>query len=249
MDKSKLIELILNMGKLADDPAAFENEASVAAAKIRELMTKHSLDWADVHAAQANEQEREYEKAFAHATAEYLYRGIQKWHWQLARIIARITHTKHFAAGNYMKFFGVSANAETAAALYAQWRANIDELAKKELFRYRMWLQKHYYHGENKKNFYTRLPPELRTKYYRISWIDGCLKGILQKVIENESKDQKALVLYKEEIDNQFRSHHPKVSLITPKDSKGFSVRGYEDGFSVGSKMDITAKPLKKGSG
>lgn len=244
MDNRKsIIDKIAQMQRLSENSGSFENEASVAARKIQELMEKYSISWAEVHQSEAIKQAAEYEQIFAEQSSDFIHGFVKKWHWDLAEIIAQITHTKYFLRGNrWMYFFGVDENAQIASALYAEWVVAIDAAAKDALKKYRAWLVKKFYTGQ--KNFYTQLPEEYQTKNYRESWIEGCLHAVSMKVIESQSQT-KALVLYDEEVEKKYKERYKKMKKAKISNLRGISWRGLFDGREFGSKLNIGAKKLK----
>lgn len=244
MDRQSIINKIAQMQSLTNDSGAFENEASIAARKIQELMEKYSISWAEVHQSEAIKQSAEYEKVFEDRPAEFIHGFVKKWHWDLARIIARITHTKYYLrGGKYMYFFGVEENAKIAAALYAEWVVTIDAAAKHALKKYRSWLVSKFYTGQ--KNFYTTLPREYRTDTYRESWIVGCLEGILLNVVQSESKSS-ALVLYDEEVTKKFHERNPKLKKVNVRQMNMSSMAGYSAGKDFGLNVNLQSKKLEK---
>lgn len=243
-NRQSIINKIAKMSKLTENSGAFEGEASNAASMIQTLMEKYAISWQEVHQSEAVKQEAEYERIFDNKGSEFTHGFVKKWNWDLARIIAKITHTKYYlAGGKYMYFFGVEENAQIAAALYTEWVVTIDAAAKHALKKYRSWLVSKFYTGQ--KNFYTQLPEEYQTKYYRESWIEGCLAGISERVRQEESQSS-VLVLYDAEVEKKFRQRNPRLKHVKTHGPSGYSSMGIQHGVEYGRNVNLKAKKLGK---
>lgn len=241
--RQSIINKIAQMQRLTADSGAFEGEVTAAANMINKLMEKYSISWAEIYQDAANKQQVEFQQAFDEKMSDFAIGMVKKWHWDLAGIIAEITHTKYFLRGNkWMTFFGVQENAEVATALYNQWVVAIDIAGKDALKKYRSWLVSKFYTGQ--KNFYTQLPQEYQTKYYRESWIAGCLAGISKNIVREQ---QTSLVLYDAEVEKQYKERYTKMRKAKVNNMKGFSHKGIADGMAYGSSINVGAKPLGKG--
>lgn len=252
--KDKIIDLISKMSALtATDSGAFQGEISNASAKIQELMDKYSITWAEVHGKMADKQSKEFEDAFTTQNSDYVHKKVLKWHWKLARIIARVTHTKYYVTRDTtMVFFGTTENASIASSLYTLWVANITKMAKDACEVHRKNMVEEY---GNRPKFWTSLPKELQWRYYFNSWIDGCLDGMNSNVYEQEQhrekEVEKAIVLYtrkvEEEWDNFTESMRFKKVNTAGNGSSVFSNAGYTSGKTTGSSIKIGSKGVPTG--
>lgn len=255
-DKNKIIDLISKMSNFTADTNAFQGEISNASAKIQELMDKYSITWTEIHSLQADKQAAEYEKEFSTKSADYICNKTQKWHWELARLISRVTHTRHYTSNNHMTFFGTGENIEVATYLFTLWLSNINEMSKKAMNANQRNLYKKY--PDIKKNFNRTMaaehPEEENSKYFRSSWISGCLEGMSHNVTEQEKNRTKetgsAMVLYEEEVFKRYAEYAKKkhFSHVSIKGTSGYSSSGYEAGKLVGSEISIGSRPIVSGA-
>jgi hypothetical protein len=285
MANETILKMITNLSKLTEDSGAFEAEASSAAAKIQELMEKYAISQMDVDNYRADKQEQEFKVAFKSAEAEYKHKNVQEWEWSLTRLIATITMTRHYVTGHgahkryggsaRMVFFGVKENAEMASQLYTLWHTNIEVMAEQARWANVLELKKKYGHYPKFRHWIAENRPDEDPKYFRSSWISGCLRAMHDKVWEEEqarhggnehhprspagkltagqqvrTEEQKsntsAIVLYKAEVDKAYQAlSEGFTSVKTGGGSKGFSPKGYMQGRETGSKIKIGSKQLK----
>lgn len=256
--RSRIIKTIAKLSKMVDpDANAFQGEINNAAAKIQELMDKYSISQAELQAAQVNSSNKEMDEQFATKTAEYTIKGVKAWHWALAKVIATITHTKYYATSGYktrhhMQFFGELGNSEVAASLFAEWVQVIEAMAISatddywkvvmKKYNYSGWLKDKKANGYSDK-FMDTVPPEERTTYYKISWLDGCVTGIKHAVEAQEEKRAKevstALVLYEEKVELAYKSLSLKFKHVKVNSARGSSNIGRDQGYEAGSKIKI----------
>jgi len=253
MNKQSIIEQIAKMSELLKDGGAFEGEIANASAMIQKLMTKYSIEWNDIHSHKANEQHKEMAKIFSKEYSDFEHKVIKKWHWGLAGVIASATHTRNFSSNQRMVFFGVKDNAEIAKVLYALWVVNIEIMAKEAARQNIKDMIKKYPEIplEKFRQRLVELHPEENTRYFRTSWIQGCIDGMNKKIIEQSKNELKvtrdALALYQQDVNKAYaniRSHFKKVS---GNKSKGFSSSGYKQGKATGNGISLTAKPISSG--
>lgn len=263
-DRNKIIEMIAKMSRLTEDVGAFQNEASVAAAKIQELMEKYAISQMDVQNFIADKQEKEYKIAFESKMSEFRHKAIQEWEWSLARVIADVTMTRHYSLGGRFVFFGVPENAEAAVYLYTLWHSNIETMAEKARWENVLALRKKYGKRPALRHWIQENHPEDDPKYFRPSWIRGCLHAMAMNVY-NERKAREeaievdalppgekvqaqanasAIVLYKAEVDKAYEVLSKGFKTINTKGSSGWSSAGYIQGKETGSKIKIGSKEL-----
>lgn len=251
MDKSKVIEMISKMSALTKDSGAFQGEISNASAKIQELMDKYSITWAEIHSVEADKQSKEYEMAFTSKPSDYSFKKVQAWHWRLAKLIAKVTHTRHYlSGGTIMMFFGTTENCQIAAMLYTLWVTNIKAMSEQATKAHRLKMLRDFPH---RPNFFATLPPEFQLKYYRNSWIAGCLDGMFSNVVVQEnSRDvqtSNAIVLFTKEIDRHYKDFKEAYNFqsVHVKGMSAKSNTGYEAGVRTGKNISIGAKPIVSG--
>lgn len=267
-DKLKIIETIAKLSALTStDSGAFQGEISNASAKIQELMDKYSISWMEINNHRADKQAKEFSNAFDSQTSDFMHKKIQKWHWSLARLIARVTNTKHYSSSTRMAFFGIDENAQIASALYTLWITNINAMAETALKNHRKEMLKQF---GDRPNFFSSLPTDLQPKYYRSSWIDGCLSAMSNNVREQEvarevaiTKERKdsivgtiskeeankiilaptAITLFNRELEIKWKSFSSRFRSVASASSRsGFSNAGYEAGQKAGSAVKIGSK-------
>ena len=256
MDKQKVIELIAKMSTLTEDSGAFQGEIAAASAKIQQLMDKHAIEWNDIHGYRANKQEKEMSKVFTSKMSDFQHGSLKKWYWQLARVIARATHTRHYSWGKRMTFFGVEQNAEIASQLYLLWLGNIDQMSKKAKKESFAELRKQYpelieQYGKNIIGELNRRYPELGTQYFTQSWISGCIaamnENLREQEVQREEVSTNAITLYKEEVDKEYSKMSKGFKTVNTSSSSGFSGIGYAKGREAGSNISLGSKPIGSG--
>jgi hypothetical protein len=251
-DKQKFIDMIGKLSQMTSkDSGAFQGEISNASAKISLLMDKYSITWADIHADQAAKQSKEYEDAFTSKPSDYVHKKVQKWHWMLARIISHFTHTRNYLGGSErMTFFGTEENAKIAATLFTLWITNINSMADNSLKSHKKAMLKEF--GDH-KNFWSSLPEDLQPRYYRTSWVLGCLDAMRKNVDEQEKvrtvETTNAIALYKAEIDKYYQifAKENLKSIHVKSSVKNFSDVGYNAGHTTGSGIKLDSKPIGTG--
>jgi len=253
MDKQKVIELIAKMSALTEDSGAFQGEIAAASSKIQQLMDKHAIEWNDIHSHRANVQEKEMAKVFTSESADFRHGAIKKWHWELARVIARATHTRHYSYGKQMTFFGVKENAEIASQLYLLWLGNIQDMAKKATRANIVSLREKYGRRPKFRQWIIENTDEENPRYFGASWITGCISAMNENLRgqEMEREENKAsanaITLYKREIDVEYRKLSSHFRTVKTGGSRGFSSSGYAKGKEAGSNISLGSKPIGSG--
>ena len=269
-DRNKILDMISKMSKLTSEVGAFEGEISAASSKIQELMEKYAISQIDIDNFRADQQEKEFKQVFESARSEHQHKTIQEWEWSLARVVASITMTRHYSSGigayryggsTKMVFFGVKENAAVAAELYALWRKNIWEMAKKAQAEnsnslYRKYRKDH----PDVLHWVAENFPDENPRYFRSSWLRGCLHAMEMKVYDEkkareggrkesvdaqEQKTSSALVLYNAEVDKAYEAMSSGFKEVSNGGPKGWSSSGYRQGQETGSKIKIGSKQLE----
>jgi len=264
-DREKILEMIAKASKLTEDAGAFKGEASAAAAKVQSLMEKYAISQMELQNFMADKQEKEFKLEFeSEAAGNASKKGVEEWEWSLARLIARVTMTRNYSQGGRsygarMVFFGVKENAKVAAELYELWHKNIYDMAKRAQTLNVQRILK-LYKMKNPLKHYAMDYPEDDPKYFRASWITGCLRAMSDNVYEEEKKragvreeksspeqpsNSSALVLYKAEVDKAYKVLSSHFKKAKSHGSRGFSSNGYKQGQETGSKIRVGSKEIE----
>jgi hypothetical protein len=268
-NRKKILEMISKLTKLTSkDSGAFQGEIDNAAAKIQELMDKYSISQAEVDEAKNEQAAKTMEEEFKTQTAEYVIKGIKKWHMDFAQAVAEMTHTKRipsvYSSGNsqraVMNFFGVKENTEVASAIFVEWVQIIQIMCESAVDDHWKYLMKEYdYAGHLKEKkesgygdekFQDRIPYEERTTYFKPSWLQGCVDSIISSVRQQNAKRAKemtnAIVLYKEKVEEKFiEAYEGKTEKFNLRSGKVASNIGYSRGREAGSKINLGSKRIK----
>jgi len=254
MEENKRDKIIDQIGKLSAmtsaDSGAYQGEIANASAMMQRLMEKYCITWAEINEHKQAEQAKEMEEEFKSHSAEYVHKNVKAWRWRLARIIATITHTKHYSSSHAdntfsMVFFGVKENSEIASALYNEWVISIERMARKATDDNYKELVNRY--GDIAKHNRAALGNE-NPRYFRVSWIDGCITGMSRAVEAEEDKtitsSQNALALYDKKVAEKYRELSKYFTKINTSVSRGYSSAGYTKGLETGSSIKLGSKRL-----
>jgi len=106
-EREALINKIRGMMEIqSEDSNAFEGEMANAAALAQKLMDKYGITLAEVEMS----GNKDVEVKFQGKDSLTSVGGIEKWHWQLAQAIGRITQTKYYSSSRYAKAKRASVN-------------------------------------------------------------------------------------------------------------------------------------------
>lgn len=249
-DREQVLSKIAKLSKIVNpDSNAFQGEMNNAAALIQKLMDEYAISWEEVHAKEADQQRDEVETQYVPLEAEQFIKGIKQWHWDLAHIIERVTHTKVYSvsrggAGKFV-FFGPQTASEAACQLFAEWSVNI-ELMSQLAYNARFFeLAAKYGRG---KGLMERVPLSERTTYFKQNWLQGCVRGMMEAVLERERQrgagQVSALVLYDEKLANAYKEISKHFRTVHPKGPFHYNEAGYTSGKKVGRSLDITTKKI-----
>lgn len=269
--RKQILEMIAKLSKITKESNAFQGEINNAAAKIQELMDKYSITSMEVDEVVAKGDDNEFKAAFESKFAEYQVKGIVKWHWDLAAIIARMTHTKSYCTsygrrGTFV-FFGEKVNTEVATQLFIEWVQVIEMMAISALddywkvvmkkYDYKGWLKskkdKELHHGKwpgYQDKFMNTVPYEERTTYFKSSWLQGCVDGLSHAVSEQEDSRNKevgsAIVLYTEKVDEAYALMKKGMRFRSAHVAGGRvgSGAGYQSGYKTGKGLNLTRKKI-----
>lgn len=210
-DRESILKKIRALAELANpENNPFPAEVAAAAAKMQALMDEYNVSMADVIITQT-----EKEVGFTSATCEIIFGQLKTWHWGLARAIARITGTRHYASGRWgytarelyaqkndekrkksrghsMAFFGLPEAVKLACELFDKWAVRIDEMAVKATSDYceemqadEFWQEQIEMQGVKQFRHLRGLGDDHPT-VWRNSWLAGVVAGIHQALSEQE---------------------------------------------------------------
>lgn len=269
MDKKRedIIRRIRAMQELTNPESnAFSGEISNASAMIQTLMDKYSISEIDL--AMADNQK--IEDAFKAERSDAVLFNVVKWHWSLARLVAKVTHTRHYQKpiysnsgfmksgrnwrrdkkkgprryANTMAFYGSPDNVTVACEMFLEWFTRIEVISIQAVDEY-LKAKKQYIKIHGSAQF-SEFAVDGRT--FRRSWIDGCLSAMFSKVREQEKERDEgtsaALVLYKDKVDDAYKEFSKGFRKSSGHGYTTFSGAGYAAGESVGSSLQMT--PTKK---
>lgn len=256
--REKAIEKIKLMSEITESNAAFFGEISAASGRIQVLMDKYHIEWAEIYASQENDNS----DVFASVDADTVICRTVAWHWGLADVIARMTHTKHFRGGRYSEngveksadiynpnyknsnkrkrvnffktfgFYGEENSAKLAAGLFQKWLARIDIASLTET-------QK-----EKRKGMVNN------ARVYRNSFLDGCIEAMMSKVLasENERKEEMstALMVVDDKVNDAYVDFSKNFGSINIGGNKKYSAAGYQHGKRYGVAINPMAKEIEQ---
>lgn len=270
--RTKILSTIRSMARIADpEHGASIGEMSNASALMQKLMDKYLISMAEVMAEDIGSPEKEF--AYAQKSAQAILGKLRQWHWVLARLVGRITHTRHFSTsqrseearrttkgkklkyGSTMAFYGHEQNVNLACDLYDDWLVRLTSMASNATEKYKTELL--FQLNEEAKrlgedlitDLYRRDLGNLHPNTYRMSWLLGCLQAMNMAVYEEEDKREEitstAIVLY----DNNLKDAWIKYSSGMQRASNSskenrVNWEGMDDGASVGKGLKIDRKEL-----
>ncbi len=249
-DREQVLAKIAKLSKIVNpDSNAFQGEMNNAAALIQKLMDEYAISWDEVHTKEADQQREEFEAKYVPLEADQYIKGIKQWHWSLAHIIERVTHTRAYSTtykgSGKFTFFGPQTAAEAAAQLFAEWSVNI-ELMSQLAYNARFFeLADKYGRG---KGLMERVPVSERTTYFKQNWLQGCVHGMMEAVQERERQrgvgQVNALVIYDEKLAKAYAELSKNFRHVSVKGPSHYNEAGYSSGKKVGRSLDITAKKI-----
>ncbi len=255
--RTKIIETIAKLSAMTNPNAnAFQGEINNAAAKIQELMDKYSITQDELDAKNMETSKQEMNRGFESKGAEYVIKGVKNWHWRLADVIGRITHTKNYARTSgtrcTMVFYGDPNNSTIASSLYTEWVQIIEAMSISatddywkvvmKKYNYAGWLKEKKANGYSDK-FMDTVPFEERTTHYKSSWLEGCIQSITKAVQNAEDERSKevstALVVYDAKLNSEYAIMTKRFTTMKVSRPRGHSDAGYAAGREAGSKIKI----------
>jgi len=267
--RKKIIEQVRKLSEIVNpDSGAFEGEIANASAAMQRLMDKYSISMAEVHEA----GNVVIDEAFKSKNADAMFGVIRSWHWQLARVIAHITHTKHFSTGKYtdddkpMKtvygyerslgktigFYGKESSAELASQLFVEWLNKLTLMALEATSVYCKELVTEYNElnrGIRSVNSAYRISGLMgeHPNVFRQSWLQGCLSAVSKSLQEQEDSRTKnvslALVVFDENLAAKWKLFSKGFNTVS-SGGNDFNTLGYAKGSEVGATLHIGQKSM-----
>lgn len=251
LSAARRAEIIAKVRKLAaitnPDANAFQGEMENAAKLISKLMDEYTISWGEVRAAEVSEQQAELRDAFVSMQAENFIKGIMQWHWQLAALIARVTHTRHYGStkgkGAWMKFYGAETNARVAIGLFMEWSLIIERMGVNAYSSRFKALRAKYGRGDN---LMERVPADERLTYFKPSFIQGVVDGMTAVVDRNErersAETKYALMVVSTALTKSYNELARGFRTVHARTPRRHSEAAYNAGRKVGENIDISAK-------
>lgn len=270
-NRGKILETMRKLAAVADtNSGAFPGEMATASAKLQEMMDKHQVTMAELlsHIAEGASVPK---FSFTSESASLIFGKIRPWHWGLARAIARITGTRHYAHGafgtssrgrknvwgNQMSFYGTNDSVSVATALFNEWAVTIDKMAVKATGEYIKEMEENEevkiemdYFGVKQ---YRHIPGlgDAHPNVYRQSYLDGVVSAINEALRQHEKERTQetstALVVVKKAVDvayEDYSKHFRNLNIYSTKTS--FNSSAFSAGREVGKNINIGAAKLSE---
>jgi hypothetical protein len=178
-------------------------------------MDKYSISQAEVELV----GNKEVEQAFEKAVSTTVFKGLVSWHWTLAKVIGKVTHTKsystfgtgyspseqakvargrlgHSDSGKQIAFFGTPENAAIATMLFDRWVILIADMGAKACTTWCHELAamypEEYATLEKKSNYnFKYIPEDQKPLVFKATWLTSCVLAMYKKVIDQEEERSK----------------------------------------------------------
>jgi hypothetical protein len=270
----KIIEQIYKLTAMTGiDSGAFEGEITNATVLIQKLMDKYAILPEEILIEASKEAEAIAERKFNSNSGTIAFNGIQPWMWQLAWLIGKVTHTKHYTTcsikgkgvngkektGDVMSFFGAGDSGKIATMLYDQWVVVIMCMAAKAMTEWCHELVIKYpeqyadiaRRGLKPANYqFKNIPHEEMPFVFKASWIIHCIKAMKQAAIEEEANRSKqttsALAIYTGKVEEAYKHFSTGFYSVRSRGSNNFSPEGASRGAAVGKSLRIIPNVLSR---
>lgn len=233
-DRDRILETVRKLAAMASpESGAFPQEIATASAKMQSLMEQYTISMSEVLFVKENSNGNRRE--FDSASSKGMLGALKRWHWQLARDIAKITGTKHYASsgygatlrdknarshGHHMSFFGLNQSCQLAADLFDEWVVLIDDMGKKATADYVRELTIIYrkemqFQDVKQVRHLTGLGDE-HPNIWRNSWLEGVATGIMSSLLEQGKKEHPRYEHHpRTEAGKRERAAHPEYATQT----------------------------------
>jgi len=266
-DRQKILEKVRKLSEITNpDSGAFPGEIANASALMQKLMDEYSISIGEV----LEGQNQKYDEAFGSANADLMLGLVKSWHWQLAQIISRITHTRHYSTGTYVPdgkrtsfgdkrtrgrtiaFYGPGSSAEMAADLYVEWVSKMTIMVLLATSEYCKGLievyNKTYPHRSPIKSAYKiQFLGDDHPNVFRNSWLMGCLSEISSSLYQQEKArsagTSSALMIVEKQIDEKWKDYSKHFSSAAPSE-RMINSQGYSSGKEAGASIHIGQKSM-----
>ena len=270
--REQIIDRIQKLMNMNSSNGAFEGEISNAAALIQRLMDKYTISEEEIKMKASEADQKAAEDAFNSGASTVAASSILPWHWILAKVIGKITHTKHYVSygkgkgvngkekwGKQMNFFGTKDNIEIASMLYDLWIVNIMSMAAKAMTEWCHELIEMYpeqyddiaRRGLKQRNYQFKDIPHSHMPFvFKASWINNCVAAMLETVINEESeraqKSSMALAIYDDKVAAAYREYSGSFKTVRSRGPKNFSVEGAIRGRQIGRNLRISKQFIEE---
>lgn len=256
VDRNKIIMQVKKLSELANpENGGYENEVSVAAAKMQQLMDKYNISLLEV--MQADEISPS-SILFEQLEATIFLPRLAPWHWKLARAIGYITSTKHYSTskfGNFERhqgwgstfcFFGNIESCRTATFLFDKWVVEFNQMATQATSQY--CKEKCAEYGA--KNAY-RINYRYQAEHpnaFRNSWLIGCANAVATAAYDQTKKrdtaTSQALMVIENKLVAAYKEHSKEFRTVNTSGSGNMNPEGYMKGMSTGNSLSLNPKSL-----
>jgi hypothetical protein len=266
-ERDRVLETVRKLAAMADpENGAFPQEIATASAKMQILMDQYSISMSEVLFEEENSNGRHQE--FNSATSNGLIGSLRRWHWQLARCIARITGTRHHAStgygrtmcstlrkedvrGHHMSFFGLPQTCQLAADLFDEWVVLIDQMGRQATSQYvkeMTILCADEMEFQGVKQFrHLRDLGEDHPDVWRNSWLEGVTAGIMSSLVEQEktraAETTTALMVISTALMAAYKEYS-RGFVGMGGGSSGRNSAAYDQGHAVGRTIRMGSKRL-----
>jgi hypothetical protein len=273
-DRKKIIDQIHKMSELANpDNGAFPGEIAAASALMQKLMDKYAVTMDEVNASHNDEVEKAVKAAWDTCQVDAIVFGkILPWNWELARLIGRITHTKHYSSTSWnmdrktktlkgdvhtgsvkiMCFYGKGDSPAIARDLFIEWAIKINVMASQATGEYSRkyaeeWNLDH--PEEQVKTAYQlhNLGSD-HPNIFKSSWLKGCLDAMRSALYAQEqsrtAEMSSALVVYNEDLASMWNQFSHGFRNISINHNNHYNGAGYKSGEAAGKTLHIGQKAI-----
>jgi hypothetical protein len=271
MDKQardKILDTVRKLAQMANpENGAFPQEIATASAKMQTLMDAYNISMSEVLFEEQNKNG--HKQSFVSATSKGMLGSLKRWHWQLARCIAKITGTKYYATGgrgatlrwktrsdirgHHMSFFGIGKACTLAAELFDEWVVLIDDMGKKATAEYIKemetwdWVKKQMASKGVKQVRHLRYLEEEHPNVWRNSWLEGVASGIMASLLEQEkertTQTSTALMVVSKAVEVAYKDYSSNFRRMGGG-SSGKNYGAFNSGHAVGKTLRIGSKRI-----
>jgi hypothetical protein len=264
--RDKILGTVRKLAQMANpENGAFPQEIATASAKMQILMDQYNISMSEVLFEEQNKNGKKQE--FDSATSQGMLGAVKRWHWTLARDIAKITGTKYYASGSYgatlrdksktnvrghcMSFFGIGQACTLAAELFDEWVVLIDDMGKKAVATYIqemtiLYEEEMKFQGVKQFRHLSGLGDE-HPNVWRNSWLEGVAMGIMYSLLEQEkertAQTSTALMVVSKAVEVAYKDYSAHFRTMGGG-SSGKNHDAFHAGHTVGKTLKIGSKRI-----